>query len=71
MFEPIIEQCNGCDGIVVGPDAGPSHCKRCYMPAAKWRTGKCNLASHVQIVIEKTEKKVDPLKANKRSMKKI
>jgi len=67
-FEPIVEQCTGCDCINVGP-AGLAHCKKCYVPSAKWRNGKCNLASHIVLVAKVEDKKMlNPLKASKRSM---
>ena len=62
----IVEQCDGCEKVkefsagkycLVGPD-----------PAAKWRSGSCNMATHAAKAKEKGENgKLNPLKASKRN----
>lgn len=49
--EPIVEQCTGCDRAKTYADG--TFCQSFPMPAAKWRRGRCNMATHV-----KTESKV-------------
>jgi hypothetical protein len=69
IFDPIVEHCAVCDFIVVGPEPGPAHCSKCYVPAAKWKNGKCNLTSHLGLIAKVEDKKMlNPLKASKRSM---
>jgi hypothetical protein len=68
IFEPIVEQCTGCDFTVTGPEPGPAHCSKCLVPSAKWKNGKCNLASHVGLAKVEDKKMLNPLKASKRSM---
>ena len=70
-YEPIVDGCASCDHIIIGPEPGPAHCSKCLVPAARWRGKKCNLASHISLVIEKNEKLVNPLKASKQGQKKI
>jgi hypothetical protein len=65
--EPIVDECAGCDYVITGPEPGPSHCSKCLVPAARWRGKKCNLASHVLLIVGKA-KPLNPLKASKRAM---
>ncbi|MFP3869443.1 MAG: PxxKW family cysteine-rich protein [Syntrophobacteria bacterium] len=64
---PIVESCHGCNRTVTTPHG--IYCRSCPDPAAKWRNGTCNLATHID---SKTEQavKLNPLKASKRSRKK-
>jgi hypothetical protein len=72
-FEPIIDKCEGCSRIQGEPGLLPEMpeirtCLASMFPAAKWKNGNCNLATH----IKKEEKKkvfVDPIKASKMMMK--
>jgi len=63
----IIPQCEGCGHIITVGEG--KVCKAYADPAAKWRFGPCNFATHVQRTIETETKKVNPLKAAKRSAK--
>jgi hypothetical protein len=36
-------------------------------PASKWTLGRCNFATHLKSDVKKDEKKLNPLKASKRS----
>ncbi|MFZ5453284.1 MAG: PxxKW family cysteine-rich protein [Thermodesulfobacteriota bacterium] len=61
----IVESCEGCDRILKWEDG--SYCGSFPDPKAKWRTGHCNLATHVKK--EKKDNgsgKINPLKASKR-----
>ncbi len=41
--QPITEQCSGCENITID-----KYCE-CYLyPPAKWRAGKCPIASHLR-----------------------
>jgi len=61
-----VEQCQGCARIVEYNDE--LYCSSYMDPAAKWRLGRCNLATHVKEKIQIDEIKLNPLKASKRSM---
>lgn len=61
---PAIEACQGCDRAVTEGDM--VYCASYPDPAAKWRYGNCNFATHVKTT-EKIEVKVNPLKASKRA----
>ena len=65
---PVVEQCEGCDRIVV-LETG-RFCKSYPNPSAKWKTGRCNFATHVKAAVQVQQTKVNPLKASKRSKKK-
>lgn len=62
---PIVEQCRGCNRIVTHNSA--SYCASAPEPALKWRSGVCNLATHVKAEAGKAENKINPIKASKRS----
>jgi hypothetical protein len=62
----IIEQCEGCQKAQVFPTG--SYCLVFPDPAAKWRLGKCNMATHMKETAKKEAAKVNPLKASKRKM---
>jgi len=65
--QEIIDKCEGCGRIIV--QAEKKLCSVYSMPAAKWRKGLCNFATHVKLEVPKDEKgkKVNPLKAAKRA----
>ncbi|MEW5734908.1 MAG: PxxKW family cysteine-rich protein [Thermodesulfobacteriota bacterium] len=65
--QPVIGACEGC-GRVEELSTG-LYCKSCPDPTAKWRGGKCNLATHVTEEVKMTEAKLNPLKASKRAQK--
>ncbi len=64
-FQPVIEKCGGCDRIVTEGDS--QYCGTFIKPAAKWRLGFCNLATHAKPEIQVAVVKVNPLKAAKRA----
>ena len=61
----IIEQCEGCQKASDFPTG--KYCIAFPDPAAKWRTGNCNMATHIKAPEKKESAKVNPLKASKRS----
>jgi hypothetical protein len=61
---PVVESCEGCDRQLNLEDA--HYCGSFPDPAAKWRRGPCNLATHVKSGKKETAQKVNPLKASKR-----
>jgi hypothetical protein len=67
VFQPIVEQCEGCDRVI--EEDGVKRCQTYLNPAAKWRNGICNFATHRQPEIEVVKVKVNPLKASKRASK--
>ncbi|XOF34537.1 MAG: PxxKW family cysteine-rich protein [Candidatus Electrothrix sp. YB6] len=64
-FQPVIEQCNGCDRIV--EENENQYCKTYVNPAAKWRLGICNFATHAKPEIKAVKVRLNPLKAAKRA----
>jgi hypothetical protein len=66
-FQPIIDKCEGC-GRVVDIEA-TKFCKSYVNPAAKWKLGFCNFATHAKPEISVVKIRVNPLKAAKRASK--
>lgn len=66
-FLPIIDKCEGCGRIV--EQGGATYCKSYVNPAAKWKLGICNFATHAKPEIEVVKTRVNPLKAAKRASK--
>jgi len=61
---PAIEACQGCDRTVTQGEM--VYCKSYPDPAAKWRYGVCNFATHVKGEMKEAVK-LNPLKASKRA----
>jgi hypothetical protein len=61
----IVEACEGCQKVADYPTG--NYCMIFPDPAAKWRTGACNMATHMQASAKKENGKVNPLKASKRA----
>lgn len=66
IFSPIIDKCEGCDRVI--EVESQRFCKTYSTPAAKWKLGICNFASHVKPEVLTSTIKVNPLKASKRAM---
>ena len=66
-FLPIVEQCEGCERIVEVDDG--KFCDTFKNPAAKWRLGICNFATHAKPEVTIVKIRVNPLKAAKRASK--
>lgn len=64
-FQPIIDKCEGCDRVVGENDV--NYCKTYVNPAAKWRIGYCNFATHSKPEINVVKVRINPLKASKRA----
>ncbi len=65
QFQSIIDKCEGCGRVIeVGTD---KFCRTYITPAAKWRLGFCNFATHARLEIVASAVKVNPLKASKRA----
>ena len=64
-FLPVIEQCNGCERIVEIEQG--KFCDAYMNPAAKWRLGICNFATHAKPEVKIVKIRVNPLKAAKRA----
>jgi len=65
LFQPVIDQCEGCDRIVEQDTT--RYCKTYVNPAAKWRLGMCNFATHAKPEIKIVKVRINPLKAAKRA----
>jgi len=62
----IVEACNGCQKAKEFPTG--TFCLIFPEPATKWRSGKCNMATHVaKSAPAKEAVKINPLKASKRA----
>lgn len=61
---PVVEDCHGCDRAAEFSSGW--YCTACPEPAAKWRNGLCNLASHIAKEAQAAQNKLNPLKASKR-----
>jgi len=62
---PAVEPCQGCErSITVGDMV---YCQSYPDPAAKWRYGKCNFATHVKGEVKTGPVTLNPLKASKRA----
>jgi hypothetical protein len=60
----VVEQCEGCAQIK--EYGSGQYCLTYGNPAAKWNLGRCNFATHLKDA-KKDDKKINPLKASKRS----
>ena len=63
----IVAQCEGCQKVKEFPTG--NYCLVFPDPASKWRTGNCNMATHVKTAAAKGNGKINPLKASKRGKK--
>ena len=66
-FQPIIDKCEGCGRVVENENA--RYCRSYVNPAAKWKLGFCNFATHAKPEIVVVKIRVNPLKAAKRASK--
>ncbi|WP_028584273.1 PxxKW family cysteine-rich protein [Desulfogranum mediterraneum] len=64
-FQPVIEQCEGCERIVEVDSA--KFCNTYAQPGAKWRLGICNFATHAKPEVKVVKVRINPLKAAKRA----
>lgn len=60
----IIEQCKGCNRSF--EHSTTWYCTASPDPSLKWKSGKCNLATHIVAAPAAPQAKVNPLKASKR-----
>jgi len=60
----VIENCEGCDRIREYPTG--EYCASYPQPENKWRSGRCNFATHIEDESEKGGKRLNALKASKR-----
>lgn len=64
--EQAVEACDGCAKLFE-VESG-FYCASAPNPSAKWRLGKCNLATHVKEMIAVDQVKLNPIKASKRAV---
>ena len=60
----IVDKCEGCMRAQEFPTG--KYCLVFPDPAAKWRVGNCNMATHLKVKVKSGNGKVNPLKASKR-----
>ena len=63
-----VEACKGC-ARTVEMESG-WYCMAAPEPSLKWKSGICNMATHVKASTITTQAKINPLKASKRASKK-
>ncbi|MDM8522869.1 PxxKW family cysteine-rich protein [Desulfococcaceae bacterium HSG8] len=61
------EACNGCNRRAEFSTGW--YCTAVPEPSMKWKNGNCNLASHITAQPAEAAKKINPIKASKRSKK--
>jgi len=61
----VVEKCGGCQKAKDFSDG--QFCISFPDPGAKWRFGRCTMATHIQAAVKKDTPKVNPLKASKRA----
>ncbi|MBU0484315.1 MAG: PxxKW family cysteine-rich protein [Proteobacteria bacterium] len=66
IFSPVIDKCESCERIIEVESI--KYCSSYTLPAAKWRQGMCNFATHIKPEVITSKIKVNPLKASKRAM---
>lgn len=68
---PVVEACEGCDRILEVPEG--RFCGVFPEPAVKWRRGACNLATHHKGNGKGNQdgQRINPLKASKRSARRV
>lgn len=65
VFAPVIDRCSGCERVITVNET--QYCKTYAAPAAKWKLGICNFATHEKPEIVTAQTRVNPLKASKRA----
>ena len=64
-FQSIVEKCEGCERVVEVEST--RYCRTYAEPAAKWKLGLCNFATHVKSEVTAAKIRINPLKASKRA----
>lgn len=60
----VVEECSGCQKVTEFPTG--KYCLVFPDPAAKWRLGKCVMATHLKGEEKRGNGRLNPLKASKR-----
>jgi hypothetical protein len=60
----VVSACEGCERTRQYESGW--YCSASPDPGSKWKTGHCNLATHVQLQQNSKRQKLNPLKASKR-----
>lgn len=61
----VVEKCEGCGRLETWPTG--KYCGIYALPEHHWSLGICNMATHIKIEAEETQKMLNPLKASKRA----
>ena len=67
LFQVVVDKCEGCDRVVSLENG--KYCDTYVNPAAKWRLGMCNFATHAKPEVAVVTVRINPLKAAKRAAK--
>lgn len=60
----VVEKCDGCARVEEWPRG--KFCGSYPAPNKQWALGMCNMATHIKLEQEATQKMLNPLKASKR-----
>ena len=60
----LVEKCDGCGRMEEWPSG--KYCTSYPAPDKHWSLGMCNMATHINLEEEDTQKMINPLKASKR-----
>ena len=60
-----VEHCDGCNRKTEYTSGW--FCSTCPEPSVKWKSGHCNMATHVSRQAAGSKQKTNPLKASKRA----
>lgn len=64
--QAVVEKCEGCARLETWPTG--KYCVTFADPAKQWALGLCNMATHIKLEAEETQKMLNPLKASKRGV---
>ena len=67
LCHEVVDQCKGCNRSTEIETGW--YCSACAEPSLKWKTGNCNLATHVSATTTANKQKINPLKASKTARK--
>lgn len=65
--QQIVSECEGCQRVVEMPEG--KYCASYPNPSTKWKTSRCNFATHLKATQSQQQAKVNPIKASKRGTK--
>lgn len=64
--QTVVEKCGECSRKEAFPTG--EYCTVYAQPEKQWALGLCNMATHIKLEAEETQKMMNPLKASKRGV---